>query len=113
MSKYPFVPRERRYHSPKMPKKWPATRKDQAISDLLGMVEVDAAVDVVVKWSDEEAFAAMHWAWKSHLRASDNIVKVPPMPAFLVPYECVTEIIGPSVLDMVRRPKYSTLAPPP
>lgn len=90
------------YGSPKMPKDFPGARNNKAVGDLLAMVDVDVPDDVLSGWTDEQAFLAQHWAWKYYLRASDNIVKVPPRPDFLGPFEIRVQIVGPTIADVVR-----------
>lgn len=50
------------------------------LRDLLALVSVSVSLRNLRRWSDEERALAEQWAAKSHLRASDNIVRVPPRP---------------------------------
>jgi hypothetical protein len=42
---------------------------------------------VIKSWNDRAYARALKWAVHTHLAASDNSVRVPPMPAFLQPWE--------------------------
>lgn len=54
------------------------------LSDVLGLVGIDAPIAVVATWTPEAMQAAMEWAACTHLYASDNDdVVVPPRPDFL------------------------------
>ncbi len=59
-------------------------RDNEATSDLLSLVGIDAPAEVVATWPDEDVKAACEWAGCTHLHASDNDdVVVPPRPAFI------------------------------
>lgn len=51
-----------------------------ALRDMLELVSIDVPLKVVKAWSWDERAAAEDWAGRSHLRASDNIIRVPPCP---------------------------------
>lgn len=66
----------------KIPKGW--KRNNRILYDLLTLViEHSVSHYVVRSWSDKAAYEAETWAAKLHLRASDNILRVPPVPDFL------------------------------
>lgn len=56
---------------------------DQTLSDWLLLVAVKVPPETVATWSDEQHQEAQQWAVKTHLRASDNRVRVPEKPAFV------------------------------
>lgn len=58
-------------------------RDDEVLSDILGLVSIEVTPAVVSTWSDEQCQQAERWAGAVHLRASDNVVRVPPKPDFL------------------------------
>lgn len=65
-----------------IPKDW--KRNNRILYDLLTLViEHSVSHYVVRSWSDKAAYEAENWAVRMHLRASDNIVSVPPVPDFL------------------------------
>lgn len=49
----------------------------------LEMAGKHADQDVCAKWTSRQRIQAADWAGAVHLRASDNQVRVPPMPDFL------------------------------
>lgn len=58
-------------------------RQDAVTSSLLLLVGIDAPVRLVATWTDDHVRDAEKWAGAVHLKASDNIVRVPPRPCFL------------------------------
>lgn len=56
------------------------------LRDMLALVDCVVPVRVIEFWNSAERSDAETWAAKSHFRASDNRVRVPPMPQFLAPY---------------------------
>jgi hypothetical protein len=58
-----------------------------SLSDLLGLVGITADPDDISEWTKHQQEQASKWAAKTHLSASDNNVRVPPMPAFLELYK--------------------------
>lgn len=62
-------------------------RDEEAIAELLGLVGIKVDADAVTYWLDDQVKRAEDWAAAAHLQASDNNIKVPPMPMFLKPYE--------------------------
>lgn len=56
------------------------------LQDLLLLVDVDVPIGGIVGWTDDQMRAAEKWAGRVHLSASDNPVRVPPMPEFLRPF---------------------------
>lgn len=51
---------------------------------LLACHSIDAPIDLVATWTDEQVKAADIWAWTSYLSASDHDdVQVPPRPDFI------------------------------
>lgn len=59
----------------------------RALRGLLELVSVDVPLNVIrYAWSWDERAAAEDWAVRTHLRASDNIIRVPPCPAHVLPY---------------------------
>lgn len=57
-----------------------------ATQDFLSLVCCDVPKRVIRKWTPQQVELAEKWAGAVHLRASDNIVRVPPMPKFLKPF---------------------------
>jgi hypothetical protein len=57
----------------------------QGLCDLLSLVGYFVAPIVVAGWPFRKRIDAAVWAYQSHLRASDNHVKVPPRPAWMPP----------------------------
>ena len=55
----------------------------EILSDLLILVGVDVPVAIVTRWTKKQREEAEKWAAKTHLKASDNNVRVPPKPLFL------------------------------
>lgn len=59
-------------------------RDNQRLHDLLQLVAWhDVPLEAIAGWSDSEAWAAEKWALAAYLYASDNAVKVPPVPAWV------------------------------
>jgi hypothetical protein len=54
--------------------------------DLLMLVGLEVPLTHILRWTAKQREQAEEWASKSHLRASDNIVRVPVKPAFLNRY---------------------------
>lgn len=60
--------------------KW--MRDDQATADLLDLAtDRLAPLTTIAAWSDDQCRQAEAYAAARHFQASDNDVKVPPMPA--------------------------------
>ncbi len=79
--------------------------KASQVEILLLLVDEVVPMDRINAWSEAERVAAGDWAFRSHLRASDNLNRVPLMP------ECVKrDRIDPArgadgtVMDLVPRP---------
>jgi hypothetical protein len=53
------------------------------LQDVLLMVNVDLPRELLCRWNVMERAIAEDWAVRLHLRASDNIIRVPPKPAFV------------------------------
>jgi hypothetical protein len=54
------------------------------VRDLLLLVSVEVAAEIIRGWSDLQREIAGDWALRSHLRASDNnTVRVPEKPDFI------------------------------
>lgn len=53
------------------------------LQDILGMVDVQADMETIKGWTVDQRNEAQKWAGKVHMRAADNIVRVPPRPDFL------------------------------
>lgn len=53
------------------------------LPDLLGLVGIRVTVDEVRAWGYRKAQQAERWAAKTHLRAGDHHVRVPPKPEWL------------------------------
>lgn len=49
----------------------------------LSLVDRETKPKIVQAWTPEQRYAAMNWAARVHLAASDKRVRVPPMPAFI------------------------------
>lgn len=54
---------------------------------LLLVMESPPTIYRIQRWTAEEFLDVEEWAATSHLRASDNVVKVPPKPAVLENYK--------------------------
>ena len=56
-------------------------RDDQATQDLIDLgSDKLAPLSVISTWTDEQCRQAEAWASARHFHASDNIVRVPPVP---------------------------------
>ena len=55
----------------------------RVIRDLLWLVDCEAPLTFLRPLSSRKLGLAAAWAGRSHLRASDNLVKVPTMPLWL------------------------------
>ncbi len=53
------------------------------LQEMLDMVDCKVSLREILSWTDEQREQAETWAAKVHLRASDNIVRVPTRPRFL------------------------------
>ena len=53
---------------------------------ILSLVCIEIEPGILDTWSPEDRELAEIWALKTHLRASDNPVRVPPRPAILDGY---------------------------
>jgi len=53
------------------------------LSDLLSLVSVVYSPRSISRWSIPMRRRAQRWAWATHLRASDNPVRVPKRPDFV------------------------------
>lgn len=53
------------------------------LQDILGMVDVQVDMETIEGWTVDQRNEAQKWAGKLHMRAADNIVRVPPRPDFL------------------------------
>lgn len=53
------------------------------VSDVLGLVEVEVTPQAIALWTDMERLLAYDYAIRGHLRASDNLVRLRPMPHFV------------------------------
>ena len=59
------------------------TRDNQATQLCLLMIDLDIPEAEIASWTDEQCQKAEEYAAAIHLRASDNIIRIPPMPEFL------------------------------
>lgn len=59
----------------------------QPIQDLLLLVGYDVPNKEIAKWSEGRIAQVKKWAFAVHLRASDNIVRVPNRPLGLVKFQ--------------------------
>lgn len=60
------------------------TRQAEWLRDMLALVLAKPpSVECIKRWKPDAFLEAEHWAAKTHLRASDNPVVVPPKPVFL------------------------------
>src|SRR5690606_20341584 len=64
----------------------PWQRDDVVTRDVLDLADVSVPADVINTWTDAQCQAAEHWAALVHQRASDNPVRVPPVPKHVKPY---------------------------
>ena len=55
----------------------------RSIRDALALVDVCVHLTELRKRTWWELYAVHWWAYKTHLRASDNVVRVPPRPEWL------------------------------
>lgn len=55
-------------------------RDNLATQDLLELVDITVDLGDIAQWSNQQILEAERYAMAKHYRASDNIVKVPPMP---------------------------------
>lgn len=64
-------------------------REPEHLQSLLAMVIHDALVplEMIASWTPTQRLLADDWAYNVHLRASDNINRVPAKPDFLKEYE--------------------------
>lgn len=67
------------------PRLWP--RNEEATADLLALVGIVVPPVAIADWTDAQIEQAEDYAGAAHLRASDNDIEVPPLPAFLTGYE--------------------------
>ncbi len=61
--------------------------RGQALSDLLGLVGINATPQEVTSWAAVSRHRAEKWAVREHLYANDNLVKRLRRPVFLKAYE--------------------------
>jgi len=64
----------------------------EALEALLGLVDSPVPLDIIRVWDAQQKQDAGDWAMRTHLRASDNNVRVPTKPAHVaeaVRYEVV------------------------
>ena len=54
-----------------------------AVVTILSLVSVRAEPDTVKGWTQHERVLAYDWAYRIHLRASDNPVRLRPRPTFI------------------------------
>lgn len=66
----------------------------EMVDTLLMLVDAVVPTELIAGWSDEDRKAAGDWALRRHLRASDNLNRVPSMP------ECVKR--DATVFDLVE-----------
>ncbi len=59
---------------------------DDLLQAILALVCCDVSLHEVATWRPEQKLAAENWAIKTLLKASDNPVRVPPMPEILKPF---------------------------
>jgi hypothetical protein len=73
------------------------------VDTLLCLADAPAPMEVILSWSEEQLVAAGDWALRVHLRASDNLNRVPPKPDHVGAVECSREGYGDSgtVFDVV------------
>lgn len=55
--------------------------------DLLLLIGYDVPLKVLKSWSKERLLTLEKYAGAVHLRASDNPVKIPPLPSCIEKYE--------------------------
>jgi len=66
----------------KRPKDW--KRSNLELRDILSLVmNYVPSLNKINSWTDDQAYQAEDWASCVHLRASDNIIRVPKRPSFL------------------------------
>lgn len=52
----------------------------RSLQATLALVDRRATLNQLRRWTQGQREQASAWAWKQHLRASDNNVRVPPIP---------------------------------
>lgn len=62
-------------------------RDEHLTQDLLLLIPIKVSLKEIRRWTPQQVEAAEKWCAAIHLRASDNIVRVPPKPKFLEKYE--------------------------
>lgn len=68
------------------PKFEPIPPTPERVSDILSLVCLEIPEEEIAGWTREQMGAAIDWGAATHFKASDNVVKVPPVPVFLVKY---------------------------
>jgi hypothetical protein len=71
-----------REFAPKSPEAHPTQRPaDEMLQGLLALADREVPLEVLRTWSRQQRKAALRWAGRVYLFASDNPVRVPPEPA--------------------------------
>lgn len=79
-------------------------RKPEGVCILASLVGYEVNVDDFAKLSAEQQRELEVWAERTHLRASDNPVRVPPKPAWLPPDAWAGPSAGPENDDIFGGP---------
>lgn len=66
--------------------------KVRVLRDLLALADKDVSNRTLLKWTEEERKQAEKWAALTHLRASDNNVRVPPEPEHVKPLPAMLKV---------------------
>jgi hypothetical protein len=66
----------------------------EVLRDMLLLVCYEVPQAVIDGWSNEWCWQAEKWAGRTHLRASDNYVRVPPLPTFLIDFSKPHSAVG-------------------
>jgi hypothetical protein len=76
----------------------------EAVDTLLCLADAPVPMEVILGWNSEQIQMAGDWALRVHLRASDNLNRVPPKPAHVaeaeIPREAYDGKTG-TVMDIV------------
>lgn len=70
----------------------PIQRDDSVGVTCLSLAGITVDEAIVATWTEDQFWEAIDWSSAVILEASDNIIEVPPLPAFLVPYQEVAHV---------------------
>lgn len=55
----------------------------ETLVSMLALVGVMVTLELANSWTELERYVVLDWAWRTHLRASDNVVRSRPRPILL------------------------------